>query len=303
MAAVDSFHLLFAEISRSCSVYYEALALVGAAYVVSKAVVLLRDCCALVRVHLLPRVMPRKKLSQRFGAWAVVYGAWEPAVEAYAEELARNGISIVFVAPSQASVRDAAESLTQNYGVETVVVLADLSLDRAAEKPVGEALRGRDVGFLVSGVGESRESPPDLLDLLGRDVAGPTLMARLVLPGMAERGRGAVVNIRPGGRAAALTAAAGYVDALSRALQLQYGSRGIVVQTLTPLQISSSRDQRWTESWLAPRPEVYARHAVSTLGVCSRTTGYWPHTLQLGLISCIPDWIWLLGSRVFVSSS
>ena len=33
--------------------------------------------------------------------------------------------------------------------------------------------------------------------------------------------------------------------------------------------------------WLVPEAEVYARHAVSTLGVAHHTTGYWPHTLQV----------------------
>lgn len=74
MAAVDSFQLLYREISRSCSFYYDTLALVGALYTASKAVVLLRHCCTLVRVHFLPRMIPSKRLSQRFGDWAVVYG-------------------------------------------------------------------------------------------------------------------------------------------------------------------------------------------------------------------------------------
>lgn len=34
--------------------------------------------------------------------------------------------------------------------------------------------------------------------------------------------------------------------------------------------------------WLVPKPEVFARHAVSTLGVAHHTTGYWLHTLQVG---------------------
>ena len=34
--------------------------------------------------------------------------------------------------------------------------------------------------------------------------------------------------------------------------------------------------------WLVPEAEVYARHAISTLGVAHHTTGYWPHTLQVG---------------------
>lgn len=74
MAAVDSFQLLYREISRSCSFYCESLALVGALYAAGTAVLLLRDCCSMVRVHFLPRMIPTKRLTQRFGDWAVING-------------------------------------------------------------------------------------------------------------------------------------------------------------------------------------------------------------------------------------
>ncbi|XP_049913868.1 inactive hydroxysteroid dehydrogenase-like protein 1 [Epinephelus moara] len=322
MAAVDSFQFLYREVSRSCSPYFETLALVGALYTASRAVILLRDCCTLVRVHFLPRMIPSKKLTQRFGDWAVVYGASEPVAKAYAEELARHGISIIFVTQNHTSVRETAASLSQSYGVETVVVLADFSLDQAASKTIKEAMRGKDIGFLVNCV-ESMSSPQSLievpeqglLDLLNKNVAVATLMTRLVLPGMVERSRGAVVNISSGaccrplpGRVT-LTASAGYMDQLSRALHLEYSGRGIFVQSLIPFQIASSEQQPSTSTqastpgWFAPKPEVYAHHAISTLGVTNRTTGYWPHTLQYGLMRCVPEWIWVLGSRVLISSS
>lgn len=74
MAAVDSFQLLYREMSRSCSFYAETLALVGALYAAGKAAKLLRDCCTLVRVHFLPRMIPTKRLTQKFGDWAVING-------------------------------------------------------------------------------------------------------------------------------------------------------------------------------------------------------------------------------------
>lgn len=325
MAAVDSFQLLYREISRSCSFYFETLALVGALYVTRRAVVLLSDCCTLVRVHFLPRMIPCKKLTQRYGDWAVIYGASEPVAKAYAEELARHGINIIFVTHDHTSVRDAAASLSQNYGVEAVVVLANFSLDQTASKPIKDAMRGKDIGFLVNCVDESLASPQsliatpeqDLLDSVNKNVAVATLMTRLVLPGMVERSRGAVVNISSGaccrplpGRVT-LTASTGYLDHFSRALHLEYSGKGIFIQSLIPFQIALSGQQPSTstsspsrgESWLAPNPEVYARHAISTLGVSNRTTGYWPHTLQYGLMRCIPEWIWVLGSRVLISSS
>ncbi|XP_075893674.1 inactive hydroxysteroid dehydrogenase-like protein 1 [Nelusetta ayraudi] len=325
MAAVDSFQLLYREISRSCSFYYETLALVGALYAGSKALVLMKECCTLVRVHFLPRMIPTKRLTQQFGDWAVIYGASQPVAQAYAEELARRGVSIIFVAQEHTSlVRDAAASLSQNYGVETVVVLADLCLDQAACKPIKDAVRDKDVGFLVNCLDESLLVTHDVavmpeqgaLDAVHRNVTLVTLMARLVLPGMLERSRGAVVNISSAacrrtlpGRAL-LTASAGYLDQLSRALHLEYSDRGIFVQSLIPLQIASSERQPSTSrtptsrpGFFTPNPEVYAHHAISTLGISSRTTGYWPHTLQCGLMSCIPEWIWVLGSRTFIGAS
>lgn len=86
------------------------------------------------------------------------------------------------------------------------MVTADFSLGRAASKPIGDALRGKDVGFLVNCMEEALASPQsliqvaehDLLDQVNKNVAVVTLMTRLVLPGMVERSRGAVVNISSG---------------------------------------------------------------------------------------------------------
>ncbi|XP_047244020.1 inactive hydroxysteroid dehydrogenase-like protein 1 [Girardinichthys multiradiatus] len=320
MAAVDSFQLLYREISRSCSSYFETLALVGAVYATRRAVVLLRDCCTVVRVHFLPRMMPSGKLTQRYGDWAVIYGASEPVARAYAEELAQNGVSIIFITQDSSSVRDIVAFLTQTYGVETSVVTANFSLGQAAGKPITEALRGKDIGFLVNCVDETLASSPrslieipeqDVLDQVNRNVTAATLMARLVLPGMVERSRGAVVNIssgaccRPQHGRVTLTAFTGYLDHFSRALHFEYSDKGIFIQSLIPLQIASSRRQPSSprEGWFVPSPEVYARHAISTLGVSNRTTGYWPHTLQYGLIRCIPEWIWILVSRVVLGAT
>ncbi|XP_061756883.1 inactive hydroxysteroid dehydrogenase-like protein 1 isoform X1 [Nerophis ophidion] len=317
MAAVDSFHLLYREISRSCSFYFETLAVVGALYTASRAVMLLRDCCVLVRVHFLPRMIPSRKLTQIYGDWAVIYGASQPVAQAYAEELARQGLNIIFVTQDHTDVGDFATHLSQIYCVETLLVHADMCWNQAAAKPVKEALRGKDVGFLVNCVDESGASPqiliemPEqkLMDVVARNIATATLLTRVVLPGMVERSRGAVVNISTGaccrplpGRVM-LTASTGYLDHFSRALHLEYGGRGIFAQSLIPFKIASSKRQppSSTEGWFAPTPEVYARHAISTLGVSNRTTGYWPHTLQNGLMRCIPEWIWVLGSRMFIS--
>lgn len=96
MSAVDSFQFLYREISRSCSFYYETLALVGALYTASKAVILMRDCCTLVRVHFLPRMIPTMRLTQRFGDWAVIYGK-DAAGDAEQLECIMTGLSVTML--------------------------------------------------------------------------------------------------------------------------------------------------------------------------------------------------------------
>ncbi|XP_062324403.1 inactive hydroxysteroid dehydrogenase-like protein 1 [Osmerus eperlanus] len=322
MAAVDSFSLLYREIARSwhdsCNAGVETLALVGAIYTVSKAVTLARDCCTLVRIHFLPRVVPcNKRLTHRFGQWAVISGVSESIAKAYAEELARQGVNIILVSHDSASLSDTVFSISQTHGVEALLVVADFSKGPEASKLVREALKGKDIGFLVNCVVELQGLPRSLMELseerlwdsINRNIAATTLMTRLVLPGMVERKRGAVVNIasgacwRPSAGRVALIAATAYQDSFSRALHHEYRFQGIFVQSLMPYRVAPSGPGSTAGSWLVPRPEVYARHAISTLGISHRTTGYWPHTLQYGLVQCIPEWIWVLGSRMIISSS
>lgn len=149
-------------------------------------------------------ILPHMTFTDKYCPF-ILSGAAETVAKAYAEELARHGVSIIFVTQDHTSVRDTAATLSQSYGVETVVVAADFSLEKAAGNPIKEALRGKDIGFLVNCV-ESVASPQSLiempeqsvLNLVNKNVAVATLMTRLVLPGMLERSRGAVVNISSG---------------------------------------------------------------------------------------------------------
>lgn len=74
MAAVDRFSLLYREISRSCSFYIEALAIVGAWYTVRKCVSLAFDTYSALRLHVIPKLSGEIDLVKKYGKWAVVTG-------------------------------------------------------------------------------------------------------------------------------------------------------------------------------------------------------------------------------------
>ncbi|KAJ8396242.1 hypothetical protein AAFF_G00021090 [Aldrovandia affinis] len=316
MAAVDSFQLLYREIARSCNCYVETLALVGAFYTASKAVVFARDCYSLIRLHFIPRLMYNRNLVRRFGEWAVIYGASEAVAKAYAEELARHGVSIILISRNSTSVEGAAKAIADSHGVETVLVEADFSEGLAACRPIQDALREKDIGFLVNSVDLSLDYPQRFTDLsedrlwesINRNITAAMLLARIILPGMVERGRGALINIssgrccKPTPNKAAFSASTAYLDHVSRALHYEYGHRGIFVQSLVPFRVASQetedRGRARCSGWLVPHPQVYARHAISTLGISHRTTGYWPHSLQFWLLQYMPEWMWVWGTHM-----
>ncbi|TSP57611.1 Inactive hydroxysteroid dehydrogenase-like protein 1 [Bagarius yarrelli] len=296
MAAVDSFPLLYREIARSCSCYVETLALVGAVYTASKAVTLLRDCYSLIRLHFIPRLVSTKDLLHRYGKWAIISGASGVIAKAYAEELARHGVCIILITTDATSLNDTVRVISETHGVEVVLLEADFCHGALTCKPIKDVIKDKDVGFVINCLNYSLDVPrgfheiseDELWQIVNNGVSSATLITHLALPGMAERRRGAVA----------------FFDHLSHALRYEYGHRGVFVQSLLPGNVSSERDDAGILSgWLSPQPHVYARHALSTLGVSHRTTGYWPHTLQVGLVRCLPEWIWVLGSRVMCGTT
>ncbi|XP_074014306.1 inactive hydroxysteroid dehydrogenase-like protein 1 isoform X2 [Numenius arquata] len=255
MAAVDRFYLLYREISRSCSFYIEALAIVGAWYTVRKCVSLAFDTYSMLRLHLIPKLGGEIDLVKRYGKWAVVTGSTDGIGKAYAEELAKRGVNIILISRNK----------------EKLEYFTNLSEDV-------------------------------LWDMININIVSANMMMHIVLPRMVEKKRGAIVNVssasccQPTPMLTIYGASKTYLDYFSRALHYEYASKGIFVQSLTPFVIatkmvacSSTASKR---SFFFPSAEEYASHAVSTLGLSTRTTGYWKHAIKFTLGECIPEWIW-----------
>lgn len=76
-----------------------------------------------------------------------------------------------------------------------------------------------------------------------------------------------------------------FLDYFARALDFEYRSKGIIVQSLMPFYVATKMT-RFSHTLsnpglLIPSAERYAESAVATLGYTSRTSGYWPHTVQV----------------------
>ncbi|NXU52582.1 HSDL1 protein, partial [Turnix velox] len=310
MAAVDQFYLLYREISRSCSIYVEALAVVGAWYVAKNCISLAFSTYSTVKLYVLPRLSSKVDLVKQYGKWAVVTGSTDGIGKAYAEELAKHGVNIVLISRNKEKLESVSRSISETYKVETDIIVADFGKGRELYPAIKKALKDKEIGILVNNVGVFYSYPDyftnvseDVLwDIININIGSANMMTHIVLPGMVERRKGAIVNLSSGSCCqptpmfTAYGASKIYLDYFSRALHYEYASKGIFVQSLTPFVVTtkltaccSATSQK---SFFFPSAEEYANHAVSTLGLSIRTCGYWKHAMQFTLGKRLPEWIW-----------
>nr|CAB3487431.1 unnamed protein product [Digitaria exilis] len=254
---------------------------------------------------------PARPLRRRYGAWAVVTGATDGIGRALAFRLAASGLDLVLVGRSPdklAAVSAELKSKRPGAQVRTFVLdfVADGGGDLAARVgKLGEFLRDLDVGVLVNNVGASypyaryfHEVDEELARKLIRlNVEAVTRVTHAVLPGMVERGRGAIMNMGSGASAimpsdplyTVYVATKAYVDQFSRCLYVEYKSKGIDVQCQVPIQVATKLASIRKPTFLAPSPETYARAAVRYIGYEPRCTPYWTHALVGFFISLVPE--------------
>lgn len=132
--------------------------------------------------------------------WAVVTGASSGLGVAFAHRLASEGANIVLAARSEDRLEQVAADLRSRHGVRTRVSPVDLSspdgragfVEEVSRTPVSHLINNAGFGTL----GEFADiDPARVTQELELDVVALTELSRAVVPGMASRGRGAIVNV------------------------------------------------------------------------------------------------------------
>lgn len=135
-------------------------------------------------------------------ATALITGASAGIGLAFSERLAAEGLDLVLVARNREKLAEVADRLTAAHGNSVEVLTADLSI-RADVDRVGNRLADpaqpieilvNNAGFGVNEefIGGDLDAEQQLLDVL---VTAPMRLSHAVLPGMVERGSGAVINV------------------------------------------------------------------------------------------------------------
>jgi short-subunit dehydrogenase len=132
---------------------------------------------------------------------ALVTGAGRGIGKAVATSLARSGCRVVLAARTAAQLQEVQGEIHASGG-DSKIVPADLTRDEDIENLVAESQRVYgSVDFLINNAGWGKRVPvarvkvEDLDQTLRVNLRAPMLLAKYLLPGMIEKGEGAVINI------------------------------------------------------------------------------------------------------------
>ncbi|XP_076323237.1 inactive hydroxysteroid dehydrogenase-like protein 1 isoform X2 [Tachypleus tridentatus] len=205
----------------------------------------------------------------------------------------------------------------KDFGIVTSIIQADFTEGtRDLYLNIKEQLGDKEIGILVNNVGVMYDYPSLFLEVpetkiwqcITVNMMSVTMMTYLILPDMVKRRRGLVINMSstssfyPLPLMAAYSASKAYVDWFSRALTYEYSSSGIVIQTVLPSYVSTklTRFSNFLQKpgFIVPDAPTFVRSAIRTVGMTSRTTGYWSHGLQWWFYEQIPESLWNISSWI-----
>ena len=181
------------------------------------------------------------------GQTALVTGASSGIGRDLAKQLAGGGHDVILVSRRADALELLAAELRREHGVRATVVAADLAEPDAAARVARELdARGIRVDVLVNNAGFGLYGPyletdgERELEMIRLNVAALTQLTKLLLPPMAARGAGRILNVastaafQPGPYMAVYYATKAYVLSYSEALAEELSGTGVTVTCLCP---------------------------------------------------------------------
>lgn len=179
------------------------------------------------------------------GRTALITGSSSGIGAAFAERLAKAGLSLVLVARNAERLQAQAEQLKTLHGIAVTPVALDLTAPGAVEQ-LAAAVSGREIDVLVNNAGLGAHGLFQELSL-AKQSDELALNVRVVmeatyafLPAMQARGRGAIINVastagfQPLPYMAVYGATKAFILSFTEALAVENATTGVQFQVLCP---------------------------------------------------------------------
>jgi uncharacterized protein len=178
---------------------------------------------------------------------ALVTGASAGIGAAFARSLARRGHGVTLVARRKERLEELAEELAEEHGVRTEALACDLADPDARDKLAGSVEKlDLTVEVLVNNAGFgtfgrfARADRERQVEMVRLNIEAVVDLTARYLPGMVERGRGAVINVastasfQPLPNNATYAASKAFVQSFTEAVHSETQGKGVAVTALYP---------------------------------------------------------------------
>lgn len=214
-------------------------------------------------------------------------------------------MNVFLISRTESKLKDVQAEILKKYpNVEVKYIVCDYSkFDDKAKLAIKTELQTLDIGVLVNNVGVSYRYPlffhelsdAEVTDLLTMNIDSTVWMTRMVIPGMIERKRGAIVNVSSASALYTLPLLAVYggaksfVEKFSRAINAEYRSKGVTCQAQVPFYVATKL-AKMRKSASVPTPEEYVACAIRWVGYPDAVVSpFWLHATQGFFMHYMPD--------------
>lgn len=245
-------------------------------------------------IYLAPMLTPFR-FEAKPDSWAIITGSTDGIGLEYAKKLAEKRFNLLLISRNQKKLENVREAILDEFPSCPSIEVLVFDFSSRDYKSVEEALRKLPtIHVLINNVGHAYWTPEffdkiqpwsEVEKLIDINLFSMTKMCYLALPQMEKQMYGVIVNISsfaaylPVPCLNVYGAAKTYVDYLSQALNIEYRSKGILVQSVLP-QFVATNMTNLKASFGAPSAKTYVDSAFKTIGYENRTSGYWNHRLK-----------------------
>jgi len=252
--------------------------------------------CTVVRRKLSkPGKRDAKYFKQTYGGWALVTGASSGIGSDFAKILASEGFNVVLTARTESSLKAVSEEIENEYGVETRIVLADLSKKDGARE-IHDEVSDLDIGILINNAGAGwfgrvrDEDVEHIENLIQLNCTSMAVLTQLFVNSMRKRNRPSGIIITsslgsygPMPNTATYTAAKAFASRFGGATSFEESNDtpgNVHITVLEPGATATKFAVVATSGTLNNRPGM-----ATSAHVANQALNY----LAAGKIYCIPD--------------
>jgi short-subunit dehydrogenase len=188
---------------------------------------------------------------------AVVTGASSGIGAVYADRLAKRGYDLVLVARRAERLQSLAAAISKAHGVSVEPLVADLATEAGQARVEQLLATNAAVSVLVNNAGIARLAPiagsplQDAMSQIALNITALTRLTHAVLPGLAARKEGLIINVASVLALTSLPISSVYsgtkafVLGFSRGVQQELADTGVRVQVVLP---ASTATEIWDNS-------------------------------------------------------